>query len=54
MIAMLSNLCRKTLNKNDLNQVADQQFLLKQWFAAGVHPSRLRKPGSGRSSKEKH
>ena len=22
----------KTLNKNDLNQIADQQFLLKQWF----------------------
>ena len=54
MIAILSKLCRKTLNNNDLNQVADQQFLLKQWFAAGVHSSRLRKPGSGRSSKEKY
>ena len=54
MIAILSKLCRKTLNNNDLNQVADQQFLLKQWFAAGAHSSRLRKPGSGHSSKEKH
>ena len=24
---------RKTLNNNDLDQVADQRFLLKQWFA---------------------
>ena len=37
----------KTLNNNDLNQVADQQFSLKQWFAAGAHSCRLRKPGSG-------
>ena len=27
---------RKTLNNNDLSQVADQRFSLKQWFAVGV------------------
>jgi len=31
------------LNNNDLNQVADQQFLLKQWFATDIHSCRLRK-----------
>jgi len=36
-----------TLNKNDLNQVPDQRFSLKQWFSAGAHSCRLRKPGSG-------
>ena len=36
----------KTLNKNDLDQVADQRFSLKQWFAAGAHSCRLRKTGS--------
>ena len=36
----------KTLNNNDLNQVADQRFSLKQWFAAGAHSCRLRKSGS--------
>lgn len=52
-VSRTNRLVWKTLN-NDLNQIADQQFLLKQWFAAGVHSSRLRKPGSGRSSKEKY
>ena len=28
----------KTLNNNDLNQVADQKFSLKQWFAARPIP----------------
>ena len=35
------------LNNNDLDQVADQRFSLKQWFAVGAHYCRLRKPGSG-------
>lgn len=52
-VSRTNRLVWKTLN-NDLKQIADQQFLLKQWFAAGVHSSRLRKPGSGRSSKEKY
>ena len=33
----------KTLNSNDLNQVADRRFSLKQWFAAGAHSCRRRK-----------
>ena len=36
----------KTLNNNDLNQVTDQQFSLKQWFPEGAHSCRLRKTGS--------
>ena len=36
---------RKTLDSNDQNQVADQQFSLKQWFAGGAQSSGLRKPG---------
>ena len=36
---------RRTLNGNDWNQVADQRFSLKQWFAAGAHSCRLRKTG---------
>ena len=30
---------RKTLDSNDHNQVADQQFSLKQWFAGGAQSS---------------
>ena len=41
------SLGRKILNNNALNQVADQQLSLKQWFAAGVQSCRLRKSGSG-------
>lgn len=37
---------RKDLNKNELNQVADQQFLLKQWVSEGAH-CKLKKLGSG-------
>ena len=37
---------RQTLNNNDLNQVADLLFSLKQWFAAATHSCKLRKPGS--------
>ena len=45
-IDFLLNYCvvKRTLNNNDLNQVADWQFSLKQWFA--VHSYRLRKTGS--------
>ena len=32
---------RKTLNKNDLNSVIDQRFLLKQWFSISAHSWRL-------------
>lgn len=34
----------KTLNNNELNQVAEQQFLLKQWFSEGAH-CKLKKLG---------
>ena len=44
-VSRMNGLVRKTLH-NDLNQVADQQFSLKQWFAAGAHSCRLRKTGS--------
>ena len=36
----------RTLTNNDLNQVVDQWFLLKQWFAAVADSRRLRKTGS--------
>lgn len=36
---------RETLVNNDLNQVADQQFSLQQWFAVGVQSCRLTKSG---------
>ena len=39
----------KTLDSNDQNQVADQRFSLKQWFAGGAQSRGLRKPGCGRS-----
>ena len=39
----------KTFNNNDLNQVADQRFSLKQWLAAGAHYCRLRKTDSAQS-----
>ena len=38
---------RKTLDSNDQNQVADQRFSLKQWFAGGAQSRGLRKPGCG-------
>ena len=38
---------RKTLDSNDQNQVADQLFSLKQWFAGGAQSRGLRKPGCG-------
>ena len=38
---------RQTLDSNDQNQVADQRFLVKQWFAGGTQSHRLRKPGCG-------
>ena len=38
---------RKTLDSNDQNQVADQRFSLKQWFARGAQSRGLRKPGCG-------
>ena len=38
---------RKTLDSNDQNQVADQQFSLKQRFAGGAQSRGLRKPGCG-------
>ena len=37
----------KTLDSNDQNQVADQLFSLKQWFAGGAQSRWLRKPGCG-------
>ena len=37
---------RKTLNNNDLKQVAGKRFSLKQCFAAGDHSNRLRKNSS--------
>ena len=37
----------KPLDSNDQNQVADQRFSLKQWFAGGAHSHGLRKPGCG-------
>ena len=37
----------KTLDSNDRNQVADQRFPLKQWFAGGAQSRGLRKPGCG-------
>ena len=37
----------KTLDSNDQNQVADQRFSLKQWFAGGAQSRGLRKPGYG-------
>ena len=40
-------MCRKTLDSNDQNQVADQRFSLKQWFAGGAQCRGLRKPGCG-------
>lgn len=36
---------RETLINNNLNQVADQQFSLQQWFAVGVQSCRLTKSG---------
>ena len=36
---------RKTLDSNDQNQVADQRFSLKQWFAGGAQSRGLRKSG---------
>ena len=36
-----------TLDSNDQNQVADQRFSLKQWFAGGAQSRGLRKPGCG-------
>ena len=38
---------RKTLDSNDQNQVADQRFSLKQWFAGGAQSRGLGKPGCG-------
>ena len=38
---------RKTLDSNDQNQVADQRFSLKQWFAGGAQSRGLRKRGCG-------
>lgn len=35
------------LHNNDLNQVSDQRFSLKRWFATVAHSCRIRKPGSG-------
>lgn len=32
---------RETLINNDLNQVADQQFSLQQWFAVGVQAYKI-------------
>ena len=34
-------------DSNDQNQVADQRFSLKQWFARGSQSRGLRKLGSG-------
>ena len=45
-VSRTNRLVRKTLHNNDLNQVADQQFSLKQWFAVGAHSCRHRKTGS--------
>ena len=36
---------RKTLDSNDQNQVADQRFSLKRWFAGDAQSRGLRKPG---------
>ena len=48
MMMSRSSLCtRKTLDSNDQNQVADQRFSLKQWFAGGAQSRGLRKPGCG-------
>ena len=38
---------RKTLHSNDQNQVADQRFSLKQWFAGSAQSRGLKKPGCG-------
>ena len=38
---------RKALNSNNQNQVADQRFSLKQWFAEGAQSRGLRKAGCG-------
>ena len=35
----------KTSDSTDQNQVADQRFSLKQWFAGGAQSRGLRKPG---------
>ena len=35
----------KSLDSNGQNQVADQGFSLKQWFAGGAQSRSLRKPG---------
>ena len=43
----ISLFIRKTLDSNDQNQVADQRFSLKQWFAGGAQSRGLRKPGCG-------
>lgn len=45
-VSRMNGLVRKTLNNNDVNQVADQQFSLKQWFASGAHSCRLKNTGS--------
>ena len=37
----------KTLDSNDQNQVAEQRFSLKQWFAGGAQCRGLRKPSCG-------
>ena len=43
--ATLQSLKRKTSDSND--QVADQWFSLKQWFAEGAQSRGFRKPGCG-------
>ena len=37
----------RQLDSNDQNQVADQRFSLKQWFAVGAQSRGLRKPCCG-------
>ena len=43
----MANWGRKALDSNVQNQVADQRFSLKQWFAGGAQSRGLRKPGCG-------
>ena len=38
---------REILRQEGQNQVADQRFSLKQWFAGGAHSRGLREPGCG-------
>jgi len=47
LISRTSLIALAGLYSNELNQVADQRFLLKQWFATVAHSCRLRKPSSG-------